>query len=223
MKFQSKPQSAPSAGGSAQKLNKGLLSLYHASDELHLSKPLPALLKSILKGLKSGTQIAKGAIFLYEEANDLLAGTACVGLNENKVHAMKISVQREEVSDLLKLRDQGAAARKTTPIQNYWAQTFQSELGLKSAQIMPLEIRGRLVGLLVFELPLRLALAQQILGLFARQTALTIENARLFAQVEQMAVRDTLTGLYNRRYFQQILDYELNRAKRYQQPLSIIF
>ncbi|HET9870131.1 MAG TPA: GGDEF domain-containing protein, partial [bacterium] len=32
-----------------------------------------------------------------------------------------------------------------------------------------------------------------------------------------------LTGLYNRRYFQQILDYELNRAKRYQQALSIIF
>jgi diguanylate cyclase (GGDEF)-like protein len=38
-----------------------------------------------------------------------------------------------------------------------------------------------------------------------------------------MALRDTLTGLYNRRYFLQILDYELNRAKRYRQPLSLVF
>ena len=59
--------------------------------------------------------------------------------------------------------------------------------------------------------------------IFSRQAALTIENAKLFAKVEEMALRDTLTGLYNRRYFQQILDYELNRAKRYHQPLSLVF
>jgi diguanylate cyclase (GGDEF)-like protein len=221
LKFQSKP--FRSASSSAQNLNKGLLSLYHASDELHLSKPLPALLKSILKGLKSGTGVLKAAIFLYEESSDLLAGTACVGVSESKISAMKINIQREEVSDLLKLHEKGLTAKKSTPIQSYWGQTFQREMGLKSVQIMPLEIRDQLVGLLVFELPPRLAPSHEILIIFARQTALTIENARLFAQVEQMAVRDTLTGLYNRRYFQQILDYELNRAKRYQQPLSIIF
>jgi diguanylate cyclase (GGDEF)-like protein len=225
LKFQPKPKSTrkrldPSA---AQNLNRGLLSLYHASNELHLTKPLPALLKSILRGLKTGTGISKAVIFLYEEADQLLAGTASVGLSESKISAMKINVQREEVSDLIKLHEKGLSAKSSTPIQNYWARTFQSELGFKTVQIMPLEIRDHLVGLLVFEVPPRVAPAHEILIIFARQTALTIENARLFAQVEQMAVRDTLTGLYNRRYFQQILDYELNRAKRYQQALSIIF
>jgi diguanylate cyclase (GGDEF)-like protein len=38
-----------------------------------------------------------------------------------------------------------------------------------------------------------------------------------------MALRDTLTGLYNRRYLHQILDYEINRARRYNQPLSVVF
>ncbi len=225
LKFQPKPKSTAKRldTSAAQNLNRGLLSLYHASNELHLTKPLPALLKSILRGLKTGTGISKAVIFLYEEADQLLAGTASVGLSESKISAMKINVQREEVSDLIKLHEKGLSTKSATPIQNYWARTFQSELGFKSVQIMPLEIRDHLVGLLVFEMPPRVVPAHEILSIFSRQTALTIENARLFAQVEQMAVRDTLTGLYNRRYFQQILDYELNRAKRYQQALSIIF
>lgn len=99
---------------------------------------------------------------------------------------------------------------------------FENELDLKSCEILPLEIRDRLVGILAFEKNSEI-LNQEILFIFSRQAALTIDNAKLFAKVEEMALRDTLTGLYNRRYFSQILDYELNRSKRYHQPLSLIF
>ncbi len=85
-----------------------------------------------------------------------------------------------------------------------------------------MEIRDRLIGLLVYEKPAG-PLHEEILVIFSRQAALTIENAKLFAKVEDMALKDTLTGLYNRRYFQQILDYEINRAKRYKQPISLLF
>ncbi|HET9869862.1 MAG TPA: hypothetical protein VFR02_05140, partial [bacterium] len=132
LKFQSKPRAA-----SALNLHKGLWSLYHASDDLHLSKPLPALLKTLLKGLKAGTGLGKAAIFLYEESADLLAGTAAVGLGEAKVHALRVTVQREEVADLMKLHQKGPDAKGSSPIQNYWAQTFQAELGLKSARLLP--------------------------------------------------------------------------------------
>jgi diguanylate cyclase (GGDEF)-like protein len=95
-------------------------------------------------------------------------------------------------------------------------------LGLRSPELVPLELRDRLVGLLVYERT-PAPLQKEILFIFARQAGLTIDNARLFAKVEEMALKDTLTGLYNRRYFLQILDYELNRAKRYRQPLSLVF
>jgi diguanylate cyclase (GGDEF)-like protein len=39
----------------------------------------------------------------------------------------------------------------------------------------------------------------------------------------QMAYRDELTGLYNTRYFQEAMQNELERSKRYQRPLSLIF
>jgi two-component system, cell cycle response regulator len=52
-------------------------------------------------------------------------------------------------------------------------------------------------------------------------------RARLFVafqsvEVKRAAIRDSLTGLYNRRYFMEQGEREFERAKRHQHPLSII-
>lgn len=41
-------------------------------------------------------------------------------------------------------------------------------------------------------------------------------------RLEQLAFRDGLTGLYNHRYFQEILDKEIARAIRYKHPLGLV-
>jgi diguanylate cyclase (GGDEF)-like protein len=48
------------------------------------------------------------------------------------------------------------------------------------------------------------------------------ENARLFAQIQQMAVTDPLTGLFNRHKLNESLEYEVERARRYSRHLSLI-
>lgn len=58
---------------------------------------------------------------------------------------------------------------------------------------------------------------------FANQAAMAIENARLFSQVEQLAVLDELTNVYNRRGLKQIGDREVERAIRFEHPLSALF
>lgn len=45
---------------------------------------------------------------------------------------------------------------------------------------------------------------------------------RLFSEVRKLSVTDALTGLYSRYYFFDQLDKELSRAKRYNEPFSII-
>ena len=44
----------------------------------------------------------------------------------------------------------------------------------------------------------------------------------MFAQIQQQALTDALTGCYNRRSFEMQLDKELLMAKRSQQPLSVV-
>jgi len=52
--------------------------------------------------------------------------------------------------------------------------------------------------------------------------SLTEAKERLIADLERMAIRDELTGLYNYRHFQGQLKAEVQRALRYQRPLSLI-
>ena len=41
-------------------------------------------------------------------------------------------------------------------------------------------------------------------------------------KLREMALRDGLTGLYNHRYFQELVDNEMSRARRYKKPFSLI-
>ena len=62
----------------------------------------------------------------------------------------------------------------------------------------------------------------ELLELLAAQAGVAIENARLLAKMEHMANTDGLTGLRNRRAYDQILEDELTRARRYGYPLSLV-
>ena len=48
------------------------------------------------------------------------------------------------------------------------------------------------------------------------------ENARLFMEVQRLAVTDPLTGLFNRHKFDDAIGPEVERASRYDRPLSLI-
>lgn len=61
-----------------------------------------------------------------------------------------------------------------------------------------------------------------LLNTVADQLAVAVKQAHLFAQMEQQALTDGLTGCYNRRWFEPQLERDLQLATRMQQPLSLI-
>lgn len=95
---------------------------------------------------------------------------------------------------------------------------------IKSVIIIPLFSREQEFGwFCVFSSREELADAEtDFLGLFAKQIEMAITIANLFQAVKQEAVTDALTGLYNRRYFEEELSKEIARAKRLKQPFSVI-
>lgn len=60
------------------------------------------------------------------------------------------------------------------------------------------------------------------LSLFANQVEMAITIANLFETMKKEAVTDSLTELYNRRYFTEELKKEADRARRLNQPFTII-
>ncbi len=52
--------------------------------------------------------------------------------------------------------------------------------------------------------------------------SLKAELERYVKRIEQLSITDSLTKIYNRSKFESSLDYEIERAKRYRSPLSLI-
>ncbi len=72
------------------------------------------------------------------------------------------------------------------------------------------------------------ALELEALQLFATQSALAIANSFLHAEVTELAIRDPLTGLYNRRHFDAMLErllvaHHRHRATSYRPISAIVF
>ena len=98
-------------------------------------------------------------------------------------------------------------------------------LDIRSEIACPVISEGDLLGVLTVESKNENAFNEddvRLLSILSLQVAVGMRNARMYAEIERMAVTDPLTGLYNYRYFYQRLGAELARSQRYHHPLSII-
>lgn len=111
---------------------------------------------------------------------------------------------------------------------------------------VPMIIGDRVIGMLAFDKKVPNFYTQeqsQFALAFAAQAAIAIENARLYSdaqkelierieaeekllilqkELEEQAIRDSLTGLYNRRFLDETLSRELSRAERDKYSVSVV-
>jgi diguanylate cyclase (GGDEF)-like protein len=62
----------------------------------------------------------------------------------------------------------------------------------------------------------------ELVQIIANQLAVAVENARLYDRLEEQAITDGLTGLFNHRFFYDRLGAEVARARRYGLQLSLL-
>jgi diguanylate cyclase (GGDEF)-like protein len=63
----------------------------------------------------------------------------------------------------------------------------------------------------------------KLLTLLSEEIAGAVHNAIIHYKTKELTIKDDLTEAYNRRYFEEYLDEEFIRAKRYGSDLSLIF
>ncbi|OGU05109.1 MAG: hypothetical protein A2075_17750 [Geobacteraceae bacterium GWC2_58_44] len=110
---------------------------------------------------------------------------------------------------------------------------FQSQFDLQfsfntqSIVCVPMKIKDRVVGVIElinsFE---NLAFNDQdmtVLSAIADFAAIAIENARNYDRINELVITDDLTGLYNSRHFNSLIEDELSRALRYGTNMSVVF
>jgi diguanylate cyclase (GGDEF)-like protein/PAS domain S-box-containing protein len=84
---------------------------------------------------------------------------------------------------------------------------------------VPLIVRETVIGLLAIDSSIPNGFSNddiKAVAEFAKQVAVTLENARIFSRAQLLAITDPLTGAYNRRGLHQFGGFELERARRTQ-------
>lgn len=106
----------------------------------------------------------------------------------------------------------------------FWTWETHVKQGISCVVYLPLSVADRVIGTLILanRRPNAYTRSQiRLLEKVALQIAAPIENAKLYARAEQKSRIDELTGLFNRRHFEERLKEEVGRHSRYGDAFSI--
>lgn len=103
------------------------------------------------------------------------------------------------------------------------------KLGFEAGSVVcvPVQIQGQLLGVMQLVNGCTEPVFDEndllLLSTIADYVAIGISNARNFSRVRELVITDDLTGLFNARYFDEVLDIEIRRVKRFGSSMSLVF
>lgn len=154
-------------------------------------------------------------LFLYQEESCPPSFTQEVVMNMNKVFSVL-----EESFDAERVTLQ-VEKRKLRPKQ----MMMDPKATLKSHLTLPLTVEDEILGCISLNSDQPNAFdAQdlQFLSVIGYQMAATLKHFQRFSSIKNIAIYDTLTGLYNRRYFEERLGVDAQKAFYGGSPLSLV-
>jgi diguanylate cyclase (GGDEF)-like protein len=130
------------------------------------------------------------------------------------------------VNDLYAYHTQLARRLKHYVLDEQRGSSAQTDDETRPLAVVPLLYQARSMGVLMVcsDDPHRIWQENELLLLrtVADQVAVAVNHARLFTQMQQLALTDSLTGCVNRRSFEMQLERDLRLATRMRQPVSLI-
>ena len=223
--------------------NRQMLTLQHIWEMMNSSKPLSSVLNAIVNSLQG--ELGYLYSFIVKERNDndgkylqiVASSRDDMGtkfseyfncdLSEYRMHfpefdEVKNAIKNNQIyqsKELVKL-----ISCFIPEIDNSKVANFLKEAKMKSYILVPLLSKHTDFGsLIVFSSRENISNSElNFLGLFAKQIELAITIADLFQAVKEQAITDGMTGLYNRRYFEEYIKKEAIRAMRQNQKFTVI-
>ena len=223
--------------------NKRMLTLQHIWDMMNASRPLQSVLETIVNNIQG--ELGYLHCNIIKKCEDEMGVYLCVlaQSNDNSIKQVdklikgpiqtkrlvydeeSIYAKASNEHRIMQTQNVGCTLKQVIPeVPQDVADEINDENPCKSIITVPLYSRNSHYGWFnVFSSRKEMTNGEtDFLTIFAQQIEMAITIADLFEEVKAQAVTDGLTGLYNRRYFEEYLKKEVTRAMRQQQAFSIV-
>ena len=223
--------------------NKRMLTLQHIWEMMNSSRPLESVLETIVNSLQGELGYLHSTILrkqtdergefmsvIAEADNPVIKRVNSIieiPMPMRRLNYFKDGFYAEALNEkkIVTVKNIAEALRGIIPdLPDELFKKVMSGMRSKLLIVIPLYTRNKPFGLFcVFSSRDELADSEtDFLTIFAQQIEMAITIADLFQAVREQAITDGLTGLYNRRYFEEYISKEVTRSLRQNQPFSVI-
>ena len=182
------------------------------------------LLPQIMNAFAKAVNVSKGSIMLMNEETQTLEIKAGIGLSPGAYKFVKPKLA-EGVAGVVAATCESILIDDKSK-ENYLYIDFEADLTRirpkETLLCLPLIFKGHVLGVVSLDKKIGKTkfseYDRRIASILANQAAVSIQNSKLY----ENAITDGLTRLYSHKYFQQQLEREIDKAKRFNQTLSLI-
>lgn len=208
--------------------------ILEVSNDLKKNRTLDDLFQSIASAVAKSLGFQEVVLSIYDRERNVFSPRAHFGVEDRWVALSGRDIPADEitrhwteknrVSKSFHVRERSPRE----PIRSSRRVLAAGDEAWKPGELLwiPLYAEDRLLGCLSVDEP-RSGHSPAVdivrsLEIFANQAVTAIENARSYNEAREQSIRDSLTGAYNHRHFQEVLQRELGRAERVGRPLTVL-
>jgi len=191
--------------------------------------PLSQVLDVLVRVIEDQSKGALCSVLLIDQCEKVLRVAAAPNLPQTYVNAIEgLPIDPDQGSgrgDLYRMEPLVTADLSANPFKNRYEQTILGH-GLKSCWSIPIfASNGEALGTVAihYRTPREPSLYElQLIEISSHLAGIAIQRREAEESLAEQAIRDTLTQLYNRRYFDDRMGAEIARANRLNSPLALL-
>jgi diguanylate cyclase (GGDEF)-like protein len=205
------------------KKNIRLLDIMETAKAVVSHLDIDKVLSIILKKAMAITKTRAGSIALYTPDTSTMRIHAHRGFTRGFIANREWQVRQGGLTDRI-LKSRAATVINDTTNKEFFTNPVAIKEGIKSLICVPLIYSSEVVGILYVDdfAPRKFASEDlQTLEILASFASIAIHNAQAHTTIRLQAITDSITGLFNRRCFEDLMSRELQRAERHEREFSL--